>query len=353
MKKCQDIENLLPLYPEGVLSDAEKRAVEEHLAGCTECRKELACLQKAGQMVDNLPAVEEPPWFQQKIMARVREEADKKSFARKWFYPLRIKIPVQIMATIVIAVLAVYLYRAGDEQVKQILPGAPMPAVEMQKEQPPAQMPQAEDAAATVSRKRVVAREDKKQDQQAVGGTAARGAAQKTEAAESAAGAARETSDYKTKGLAESKDEGYPALQAKQNGMDTVKARMADQEKKTDDRVLPDAAKKKESYKMAAPAMPRPMASSAALSPRARVVLRVGNPDVAALDVEKLMAQYDARNISKQPSDDGISIRAEISGRHWKDVLAKLKAMGQVREMTPPADPGDRIIGVTIDISGR
>ncbi|MEN6467503.1 MAG: hypothetical protein ABFD45_00925 [Smithella sp.] len=79
-----------------------------------------------------------------------------------------------------IAVLAVYIYRSGDEQVKPILPGAPMPAVEMQKEQPPAQMPQVEDVAApAVSRKKAVAPENQKQDRQVIGGIAAGGVAKK------------------------------------------------------------------------------------------------------------------------------------------------------------------------------
>jgi hypothetical protein len=39
----------------------------------------------------------------------VRKEAGRKSFVQKWFYPLRFKIPVQVAATVVIAVLAVYI----------------------------------------------------------------------------------------------------------------------------------------------------------------------------------------------------------------------------------------------------
>jgi anti-sigma factor RsiW len=36
MKNCKDIENILPLYADGLLSAAEKRAVEEHLAQCVD-----------------------------------------------------------------------------------------------------------------------------------------------------------------------------------------------------------------------------------------------------------------------------------------------------------------------------
>ena len=80
MSKCHDIQTLLPLYEEGILTDAEKQAVEDHLARCADCRREVTLLQKADRLVKNLSSVEEPPWFQQRIMARVREEAGKKSF---------------------------------------------------------------------------------------------------------------------------------------------------------------------------------------------------------------------------------------------------------------------------------
>jgi anti-sigma factor RsiW len=106
MMNCKDIENSLPLYLDNLLSPADMRAVEEHLATCAQCKKELAHLQKAGKLVDELAELEPPPWFKQRIMARVREEAEKKSFAQKWFYSLRIKIPVQVFATIFIVVLA-------------------------------------------------------------------------------------------------------------------------------------------------------------------------------------------------------------------------------------------------------
>ncbi len=143
MKNCKNIENSLPLYAEGLLSDTEKKAVEEHLAECADCSKALTDLKKVTAMTQRLPEVDPPHWFKQRIMARVRQQAEKKSFAQKWFYPLRIKIPVQVMTTIVIAVLAVYIYRFGDEQMKAVLPQAPQPVMEAQQWPAPGEIPKA------------------------------------------------------------------------------------------------------------------------------------------------------------------------------------------------------------------
>ncbi len=140
MNNCKEIENDLPLYLDDSFSGAAKKTLEEHLKSCPRCTKALVELSKTQILVNNLGQVEPPPWFEQKIMARVRKEAEKKSLVQKLFYPLRIKIPVQVMTTIAIAIFAVYIYRSGDEQMKAVLPSlAPAPIVEVQKKQLPEQ----------------------------------------------------------------------------------------------------------------------------------------------------------------------------------------------------------------------
>ena len=134
---CRDIENILPLYPDDLPTAFDKQTVEEHLKSCQNCCKEFVSLQKTGKMVEELKAVEPPPWFEQQIMARIRREADKNSLMKKWFYPLRIKIPVQIFATIIITVLAVHVYRSGEHEMKAVLLSKTDPVIEVRKETAP------------------------------------------------------------------------------------------------------------------------------------------------------------------------------------------------------------------------
>lgn len=336
MKKCSAIENLLPLYSEGILADAEKRVVEEHLSECATCPKELDYLRKAGQLVNHLPDVEEPIWFQQKIMARVREEADKKSFTHKWFYPLKIKIPVQIMATIVIAVLAVYIYRSGDEKVKQILPGAARPVIEVQKEQEPGQMPQAADMALSPAAppEKAACREKLKQDEQ-LPVHVARGGVQKSESPESRPNFTNESNVSRAKGLAESKDEAQGTSLA---------------EKYESARALPTLAKKKESDIADVPAAPQSMGAFKVALPQAKVVVRVDDLNTALAEVEKVLAQYDAKKVTKQLAEGEALVLAEVSNKNWKDILLKLKRIGQVDEKVMSADKGGSGLNVSIEI---
>jgi hypothetical protein len=130
---CKEIDNQLPGYEEGLLAPGEKECIDGHLAVCERCRRSLADLRHARELLRNLAEMEPPPFFEERIMSRIREEAgEKRGFLRKLFYPLHIKIPIQALATILIAVLAFHLYEQGDPELKRL---APLPLTEPAKEQ--------------------------------------------------------------------------------------------------------------------------------------------------------------------------------------------------------------------------
>lgn len=121
MTRCGDIENKLSAYLEGVLSASEKKLIEEHLVQCTHCNAVLSELKKTGDLLHGLEEVEPPPWFTQKVMARVREEgASKKGLFEKLFYPFHIKIPIEVMATCLVAILAFSVYRTSGPELKAL-----------------------------------------------------------------------------------------------------------------------------------------------------------------------------------------------------------------------------------------
>jgi hypothetical protein len=99
-------------YLDGELEAEEKAYVEEHLASCEDCSATLAELTKTLQYMGDLDEVEPPPWFAEKVMQRVREEAEKESFFRKLFYPLHIKLPVEAVALVLVAVVAYFAFDA-------------------------------------------------------------------------------------------------------------------------------------------------------------------------------------------------------------------------------------------------
>jgi len=147
--ECQEIRKKLSAYREGMVSPEEQELMEQHLASCRPCSTALNELDRAGEALKNLKEVEPPPWMKQRIMARVREEAEqKKGFLRKVFYPLHVKVPLEAFATVLIAVVAVYVFRAVEPQMKDLqVPSPSEPMIARQGAPYPAKAPAAETVA--------------------------------------------------------------------------------------------------------------------------------------------------------------------------------------------------------------
>lgn len=67
---CDIIQDLLPLYIDGVVSDATKEMVEGHLSECEECRKEAAMMRKNMQLPPSEKAQEAEVHTLKKIKKR-------------------------------------------------------------------------------------------------------------------------------------------------------------------------------------------------------------------------------------------------------------------------------------------
>jgi hypothetical protein len=125
--ECKHIRERLPAYREEDVDLEEKKAIGQHLSSCQKCSQALDDLKKAEELVKRLPEVEPPAWMTQKVMARVRAEEEKrKGIVQHLFFPLRIKIPIEVFATVLIAVAAIYVFKAVEPQMKPVgLPSAP------------------------------------------------------------------------------------------------------------------------------------------------------------------------------------------------------------------------------------
>ena len=56
----EEIKKLISSYHEGVLNDTQKSQVEEHIAACTECRREFEEMRKFEEVMDKME-LKQPP----------------------------------------------------------------------------------------------------------------------------------------------------------------------------------------------------------------------------------------------------------------------------------------------------
>ena len=121
---CQEVPPALSEYLEKSLDAIRMKSVETHLLACAVCRAEADGLTDCIQQVAELPLVEPPMGFAQRVMAHVREIETQPSLWQRVFAPLRTRAPIQATAVVFIAVLAVFIYQKGlqikDNQPSQV-----------------------------------------------------------------------------------------------------------------------------------------------------------------------------------------------------------------------------------------
>jgi len=121
--KCEEVQERLSEYLEGLLDRDAAGRVRDHLTACARCREELGTLTETRRAVNDLPAADPPAGFTQRVMARVREEADRPKLFHRLFLPIHLKIPIHALALLLVGGIAVYLYQSYPP-AQPVLPGS-------------------------------------------------------------------------------------------------------------------------------------------------------------------------------------------------------------------------------------
>lgn len=139
---CDEIQKHLSEYLDNRLDDAQRREIEKHLASCPRCLPEAKLLSAGIKGVADLPEVEPPAGFSQRVMARIRAEAEKPTLWARLFQPFKIKIPLHATALLLVVGLAVYLYRANEPVQREMSPSIPSESAPSLKQVPPPEEPE-------------------------------------------------------------------------------------------------------------------------------------------------------------------------------------------------------------------
>lgn len=73
--ECLAARGLFHPYEDGVLQPWERKELEDHLAGCGPCRREMEALRDTLQLLERLEPVPAPWGLAEQVMARIRAEA--------------------------------------------------------------------------------------------------------------------------------------------------------------------------------------------------------------------------------------------------------------------------------------
>jgi hypothetical protein len=309
--ECTEIKKRLSAYLEKAVSPQQRTLIDEHLKGCRKCRRALADLKKTIRYVQKLEEVEPPPWLVQKVMARVREEVEEKpGILKKLFYPMHIKLPLEAIAVIFIAVGTLYIFKTMQPQMQlakiptETKEMARAPVTAPKKEKPPV-LEKEKPVPAIVGdqfmyEKRLETREQKSVEKAKAPAAMTPADMARQEEAASAAGAAyRDESGHR--GLLSSK---------------AVSPKMAAQGK----------------------------------AKEVRFLITVKDLEIASKDIEETLQLLGGKSIKTEPLGNKAVIAAEIDANKVQELFDKLNLIGEVQEKGMAAETGEGDVGIRIDI---
>lgn len=124
---CQEVQKQLSAFLDESLDAIRMKGIETHLNSCLACRTEANSLSDCVRRVAELPLVEPPAGFAQRVMARVREIEVEPQGWRSFIASFKSTVPIQAAAVVMIAVLAVLVYQrenqlAENESSRQATP---------------------------------------------------------------------------------------------------------------------------------------------------------------------------------------------------------------------------------------
>jgi len=130
---CTETRDLFSALADDALTPAERAALDAHLAGCAECRRELAAFGRTVALVRAIDPAHAPAGFVDRVLAAARPEPWPRWLARRLSTPWP-TLPLGAAALLLVAGLAVLLFRASPEPQQtaryQSAPPAPAPTRE-------------------------------------------------------------------------------------------------------------------------------------------------------------------------------------------------------------------------------
>ena len=345
--ECRNIQEKLSAYIDEILSPQEKVTVDEHLKSCGECATALADLKKTVERVRNLESLEPPAWMTQKIMARVRAEAQpRKGLFQRLFFPLHIKLPVGAIATIAIALTTLYVFRTIEPEIKlaKVPTEEAAPQVPEKEQQPPLKHAEEKDVtppthpldkgrnqeglylkrgkAGPVEEKPVPSKPAEQpvplREPEAVG--------DRLEApkAPEPMKQAELSQEQRTSGPASGKDVSTPSV---------------------------GALSKEEAKREAAPAVPRMKAMAEERKEGIPVTVHVKDVGSAQKEIERHISELGGKVVKKESYENRYILTAEIDSGKLKGFLERLKAVGRVKDERVAFEGTRGEVGIRIEIA--
>jgi anti-sigma factor RsiW len=113
---CHEARDLFSALIDETLTREQRADVYGHLTTCAECRRELTALERTVALVRGATPVRAPAGFVDRVLAAARPVPWYVRVARAALLPWPVKVPLGAAAVVLVAGLAVLMFRGSQEQ---------------------------------------------------------------------------------------------------------------------------------------------------------------------------------------------------------------------------------------------
>lgn len=112
---CGDYRDLFSALVDDALAAEERAALDAHLSGCADCRRELERFRRTVAALHGLGPERAPMGFVDRVLVAAHRRPWSRRLATGLFRPMRVMLPLQAAAMLLVAGLALYLYQHSPE----------------------------------------------------------------------------------------------------------------------------------------------------------------------------------------------------------------------------------------------
>ncbi len=105
---CNEVRRKLSSYIDGMLDESETEDIRRHLELCSGCSEALGSMRRVISFMKTMDDRAAPSDFLAKLNTRLEEERPGGGILRRLFYPLHIKLPIELAAAAAALVLVFY-----------------------------------------------------------------------------------------------------------------------------------------------------------------------------------------------------------------------------------------------------
>ena len=149
---CHEARELFSARVDEALASDDAAQLDAHLAGCAECRAEWAHFERTVALVRGVEPARAPAGFVDRVLAATDPGPWPLRLVRQVFMPLRVKLPLEAAAVVLVAGLAVMTFQHSPEMQRAARPELGQPAAPEPRAQPSIPAPPSSDAPAVAAR---------------------------------------------------------------------------------------------------------------------------------------------------------------------------------------------------------